>query len=140
MNKIKSIYLKYKEIINYFIVGGFTTVVSLACYYLAVITFLNPNDGLQLQIANLLSWISGVTFAYFTNRRFVFESKENNRLEEAGKFVLSRIITLLMDMIIMWLGVTVLHVNDKIVKLVSQIFIIISNYILSKLFVFKKFK
>lgn len=138
MEKLKELYLKYKEVINYLIFGVLTTVVSLAVYYISVFTFLNPEDAIQLQIANILSWIAGVTFAYFTNRKFVFESKENNKLKEAGKFVLARVITLIMDMIVMWLGVTVLHLNDKIIKLISQVIIIVSNYLLSKVFVFKK--
>ena len=137
MEKIKELYLKYKEVINYLIFGILTTVVSLAVYYISVFTFLNPENAIQLQIANILSWIAGVTFAYFTNRKFVFESKEKNKLKEAGKFVLARVITLIMDMLIMWLGVTVLHLNDKIIKLISQVVIIVSNYIFSKLFVFK---
>lgn len=138
MEKIKELYLKYKEVINYLIFGVLTTVVSLAVYYISVFTFLNPEDAIQLQVANILSWIAGVAFAYFTNRKYVFESKENNKLKEAGKFVLARVITLVMDMIIMWLGVTVLHLNDKIIKLISQVVIIVSNYIFSKLFVFNK--
>ena len=137
MEKIKELYLKYKEVINYLIFGILTTVVSLAVYYISVFTFLNPENAIQLQIANILSWIAGVTFAYFTNRKFVFESKEKNKVKEAGKFVLARVITLITDMLIMWLGVTVLHLNDKIIKLISQVVIIVSNYIFSKLFVFK---
>lgn len=138
MEKIKELYLKYKEAINYIIFGVLTTVVSLAVYYISVFTFLNPENAIQLQIANILSWIAGVAFAYFTNRKYVFESTEKNKLKEAGKFVLARVATLIMDMIIMWLGVTVLQLNDKIIKLISQIVIIVSNYIFSKLFVFKK--
>ncbi len=140
MEKIKELYKKYKEIINYLIFGVLTTVVSLIVYYVAVYTFLNPENAVQLQIANILSWIAGVTFAYFTNRNYVFDSKEQNRLKEAGKFVTARVVTLLMDMVIMWLGVTVLCFNDKIMKLISQVVIIISNYVFSKLFVFKKKK
>lgn len=138
MIKLKELYLKYKEVINYLIFGVLTTVVSLAVYYISVFTILNPDDAIQLQIANILSWIAGVAFAYFTNRKYVFESKEKNKVKEAGKFVLARVITLVMDMIIMWLGVTVLHLNDKIIKLISQIVIIVSNYVFSKIFVFKK--
>ena len=138
MKKIKELYLKYKEVINYLIFGVLTTVVSLLIYYICVYTFLNPENAIQLQIANILSWIAGVAFAYFTNRKFVFESNENNKLKEAGKFVLARIVTLVIDMIIMGLGVTVLHLNDKIIKLISQVVIIVSNYIFSKVFVFKK--
>lgn len=138
MEKIKELYMKYKEIINYLIFGVLTTVVSLLVYYISVYTFLNPENAVQLQIANILSWIAGVAFAYFTNRKFVFESKEKNKLKEAGKFVSARLVTLIMDMIIMYLGVTILLLNDKIIKLISQIVIIVSNYVFSKLFVFKK--
>ncbi len=138
MEKIKELYTKYKEIINYLIFGVLTTVVSLLVYYISVYTFLNPENAVQLQIANILSWIAGVAFAYFTNRKFVFESKEKNKLKEAGKFVSARLVTLIMDMIIMYLGVTILLLNDKIIKLISQIVIIVSNYVFSKLFVFKK--
>lgn len=138
LQKILNLYKKYKEIINYLIVGVLTTVVSLAVYYISVFTFLNPDNSIQLQIANILSWVAGVAFAYFTNRKYVFESKNENKLKEATKFVSSRITTLFLDMLVMWLGVTILGFNDKIIKLVSQVLITIGNYILSKLFVFKK--
>ena len=138
MEKIKELYMKYKEIINYLIFGVLTTVVSLIVYYISVLTFLNPDNALQLQIANVISWIAGVAFAYFTNRKYVFDSSEKNKLKEAGKFVLARVITLVMDMLIMWLGVTILGFNDKIIKIISQVVIIISNYVFSKLFVFNK--
>ena len=138
MSKIKELYNKYKEIINYLIFGVLTTVVSLVVYYISVFTFLNPDNPIQLQIANILSWIAGVTFAYITNRKFVFQSKEKNKLKEATKFVASRIVTLILDMIIMWLGVTVLHNNDKIIKIISQVVVVVSNYIFSKIFVFTK--
>ena len=136
MRKIKEIYLKYKELIKYLIFGVLTTIVSLAVYYISTFTFLNAENSIQLQIANILSWIAGVTFAYFTNRKFVFESKNENKLKEATKFVSSRITTLVLDMFVMWLGVTILHFNDKLLKIISQFLVIIGNYILSKLFVF----
>ena len=138
MEKIKEMYLKYKEIINYLIFGVLTTVVSLGVYYICVYTFLNPENVVQLQIANIISWVAGVAFAYVTNRKFVFESKEENKLKEAGKFVTSRITTLLMDMAIMFIGVTLCKFNDKIIKLISQVVVIVMNYLLSKILVFKK--
>ena len=138
MQGIKELAIKYKEIINYLIFGVLTTIVSLGVYYGSVYTFLNPNDGFQLQIANIISWIAGVIFAYITNRKFVFESKEKNKIKEAGKFVTSRVATLLMDMIIMFIGVTTLKFNDKIMKILSQILVVIANYLLSKIIVFKK--
>ncbi len=129
-----------KEVIMYLIFGVLTTVVSLLVYYGCIYTFLNPENAVQLQIANIISWIAGVAFAYITNRKFVFESNESNQLKEISKFVTSRLATLFLDMIIMFIGVTCLHGNDKIVKLISQVLVIIGNYIFSKLFVFKKQK
>lgn len=138
IGKIKELYIKYKEIINYLIVGGLTTFVALGVYYGSVLTFLNPNNGIELQIANILSWIAGVIFAYFTNRKYVFESKNPNKLQEAAKFTASRLVTLFLDMATMFIGVTLLKFNDKIIKLVAQVLVIIGNYIFSKLFVFNK--
>ena len=127
-----------KEVIMYLIFGVLTTVVSLVVYYALIFTILNPENAIQLQIANILSWVAGVAFAYVTNRKYVFESKEENKLKELSKFVTSRLVTLFLDMFIMFVGVTWLKVNDKIVKLISQVLVIIGNYVFSKIFVFKK--
>ena len=137
-NNLRTLYRRYREQINYLIVGGLTTVVSLVTYWFCVSILLNAEDPLQLQVANVISWICAVTFAYFTNRRFVFFSQEQSRIREAGKFFLSRLTTLAMEMAIMALGVSVLRINDKVVKLVAQIIIIIANYVLSKLLVFRR--
>lgn len=67
-NKSWDIYHQHEEIFNYIIVGGLTTVVSLAAYYISVLTFLDPNVGWQLQAANIFSWVCAVAFAYVTNR------------------------------------------------------------------------
>lgn len=138
MNKIIEIYKKNKEIINYLIVGVLSTIVSLSTYYICVYTFLNPNNPVELQTANIISWIVAVFFAYFTNRKYVFESKEKNILKEGTKFIGSRVTTLLLDMLVMYVGVTLLRFNDKIIKIISQILVIVGNYIISKLFVFRK--
>ena len=140
MEKIKELIKKVctKEVILYVVFGVLTTVVSLVTYYICVGTFLNAENGIQLQIANIIAWIVSVAFAYITNRKFVFESTNKNKLGEATKFVTSRIATLLMDMLIMFLGVTLLKLNDGIIKLVSQVIVIVANYVFSKIFVFKK--
>lgn len=138
MHTIKALYQKYKELINYLIVGGLTTVVSLTVYYGCVLTFLNPEVAVQLQVANVLSWIAAVTFAYFTNRKYVFESKNENRLQEAAAFYGSRVTTLLLDMLCMFLMVTLMGWNDKVAKLIVQVLVTVANYILSKFLVFRK--
>lgn len=134
---IKELYIKYKEIINYLIFGVLTTIVSLATYYLLVLTILNPNKPLELQIANIISWITCVTFAYITNRKYVFNSSNRNILKEGIKFYSSRLTTLFLDMLFMYIFVSKLNFNDKIIKIVIQIIITILNYILSKILVFK---
>ena len=135
---MKELFNKYKEIIMYLIFGVLTTVISLIVYYALTYTILNPNNSIYLQIANILSWIAGVLFAYFTNRKYVFESKNENKLKEFISFVGARVTTLILDMLIMGVGVSLLHGNDKILKLISQVLVIVGNYILSKLIVFKK--
>ena len=128
-----------KEIILYLIFGVLTTVVSLLTYYICTITFLNPNNAIEIQIANIISWITCVTFAFFTNRKNVFESKEDIK-KEGIKFYISRLSALLIDVVMIFIFVSLLKINDKIIKLVNQVIIIIFNYIASKLFVFKKGK
>ena len=138
MNRLIEIYIKYSEMINYLIFGVLTTIVSLCIYYLSVNTFLNPDNPVDLQIANIFSWIVSVLFAYTTNRRYVFKSKEKNMLKESTKFIGSRISTLILDMLVMFIGVTLLKSNDKIIKVISQVLVIVGNYLVSKLFVFKQ--
>ena len=137
MSKIIDLFNKYKEVVMYLIFGVLTTIVSLVSYYLLTITIFNPNNAILLQVANVLSWIISVLFAYITNRKYVFESKNNNILKEVSSFFGSRLITLLFDMLIMFVGVTLLKGNDKFIKVISQVIVIVSNYIFSKLFVFK---
>lgn len=142
IKRIKELYIKYKEIINYLIFGVLTTLVNLITKYILLFTILDPTNGFQLQIAIIISWIVAVIFAYFTNRKFVFESKNENKLKEFINFVVARIATLLLEMFIMWFFVTLLKLNSDlyvvIFTLVAQVAVVIGNYIFSKLFVFKK--
>lgn len=134
---INKLYIKYKEIIWYLVFGILTTIVSLITYFLLTYTVIDVNNPFMLQIANIISWVTSVTFAYFTNKKYVFKKKEKS-IREALTFYLSRLSTLLLDMLLMFILVTKLNMNDKICKLIIQIIIMILNYILSKLLVFKK--
>lgn len=133
-------YKKHKELINYLIFGGLTTVVSLASYYILVLTILDVNKPIELQITNIIAWILSVSFAYITNRKFVFEATNENIFKETIEFYSARLTSLGIDMGLMFLLVSTLHFNDKIIKIIIQVIIIIMNYILSKLIVFKKEK
>ena len=135
---MKELFNKYRDIIMYLIFGVLTTVISLIVFYVLTKTILNANDKIELQIANIISWIAGVTFAYITNSKYVFNGKRT--FNEVIKFVSSRLSTLFLDMFIMYLFVFFLKYNPDIMKLISQVLVIVSNYILSKLFVFKNSK
>ena len=142
MNKLINIYKKYQEFINYLIVGVLTTLVSIFTYFILSL-ILDINNNILFILANIISWICAVVFAYITNKRFVFNSATFNRKEEIkvfSLFVSSRITTLLIELIFMFLTVKVLLLNDKISKVIAQIIVIILNYIISKIFVFKKKK
>ena len=133
-DKIDKIYKKNKEIINYIIVGVLTTFVSIGSYWL--FRFIIKN----YVILSIISWILAVTFAYVTNRKYVFESKEPNILQEVTKFFGSRLFTLGVEVTLMVLFVSVLKINDMVSKILLQIIILILNYVFSKVFVFKNNK
>lgn len=144
MQKIKEIYFKYKEVINYLIFGVLTTIVSLVVKYLLLFTIFDASNALELQVAVIISWIAACLFAYITNRIWVFESKSKEFIKEMIKFFVARLSTLGLEMLIMFIFVTVLGLNSDIWvivwTLVSQVLVIVGNYILSKLIVFKNKK
>ena len=141
MKKILKLYKKYEEIINYLIVGVLTTIISIATKWALLFTVLDAKSAIELQIAVIISWIVAVSFAYITNRIFVFKSKSKQILKEIISFFGARILTLLMEMLIMWFFVTLLKLNSDtwvlVWTFVVQVLVTIFNYIFSKIFVFK---
>ena len=137
IKKLKNIIKTKKEIINYFIFGALTTLINLVVYYILTNTIINPNTAILMQLANAISWLVAVTFAYITNKLYVFNSKNTNILKEITSFLSSRILTLLIEALLLYILVTLLKFNDQIIKFLVTILVIILNYILSKLFVFK---
>lgn len=141
-NKITRIYNKHKEVILYLIFGVLTTLVNLLVKYALLFTVLEASNAFELQVAVVISWIIAVLFAYFSNRKFVFESKNINKIKEFISFVIARITTLLLEMFIMWFFITFLKLDSDLYVLIftaiSQVLVIVGNYILSKIFVFKK--
>lgn len=129
---VKELYIKYKEVINYLVFGVLTTVVNIVVYFVFA-------DVLHVQylISNCVAWFLSVLFAYVTNRKYVFESKSNSIAEEMSKFFASRLATGALDMVLMWLLVSMLCVNGVVSKALANVVVVVSNYILSKLVVFK---
>lgn len=138
IEKIKEIYFKYEEIWNYLVVGGLTTLVSILAYVIVTATFLNVENPVELQAANIIEWVAGVLFAYFTNRRFVFKSKNENMFREFISFSSSRVVTLLADMVIKGVMVNIMGIHHYIALGTSMVVVTIGNYFLSKFLVFRK--
>lgn len=127
---------QYRAPILYVFFGGLTTLVNIASFYV-----LERTLGVSTVPATGAAWILSVLFAYVTNRRWVFESKENSRrgiLREMGSFFLFRLLSGLMDVGIMYVCADLLGWNSLAVKVASNILVIIVNYIASKLVIFRR--
>ena len=141
--RIKELFLKYREIIVYLIVGGMTTVVAWAAMFLWNWLFYrmpaHPTAAQNLVLSSV-NWIAGVAFAYPTNRKWVFQSKNPEILKEASGFIASRLATLGLDIAVRQILGTLLGINVYVTTVISAVLVIIGNYIFSKLFVFRKKK
>ena len=137
-DKLLDLYKKYEEIINYLIVGVLTTIVSWAAAWIAE-QLLDANISWQNAVINTISWVAGVVFGYFTNRKYVFKSTNPQMMKEFVSFASGRISTLLLDVVIMFVTVNLLHMHYWVAKIfISAVLVMIANYVLSKVFVFKK--
>ena len=143
IEKIKALCIKYRELIVYIIVGGLTTVVAWGCKFLWNFLFFGnaayPTVA-QNTVLSIVENVSGIAFAYPTNRKWVFQSKNPNILAEASGFVTSRLATLALDWAVMQLLGNVLGMNLYVATFISAVLVVIGNYVFSKLFVFKKKK
>ena len=132
-NKIQNLFFKYKEQILYLIFGVLTTLANILVYAIMTDIF-----NFNYMFANICAWFFSVMFAYITNRKYVFESPNMGILEEMIKFFTSRVFTGILDMILMFVMVTNLYINDTIIKILVNVIVIVLNYILSKKLVFKR--
>ena len=143
IEKIKELFFKYREIIVYLIVGGMTTVVAWAAMFLWNWLFYGMPDhptATQNLVLSVVNWVAGVAFAYPTNRKWVFQSRNPDILKEATGFVASRLATLGLDVLVRQLLGTVLGINVYVTTLISAVLVIVGNYVFSKLLVFRKEK
>ena len=121
-----------KEIIMYLIFGVLTTLVNIIVFYITSDLFMVATIP-----SNIIAWILSVLFAYVTNRCFVFSSKGDIK-KELLSFFSVRLLSLVIDTIIVYIGIDVLMFDPLVVKIASNIVVVIANYIFSKFLVFKK--
>ena len=152
---LKRLVRKYREIISYLFWGVMTTVVSWVTYSIFVSIFHTAAEisvfkfsfSLDIALANILSWICAVSFAFVTNKMFVFQSKSwrpHTAWPELWKFVSARLVTGIIEIIAVpalvgfGLDQEILGIAGSWAKVIVSIVVIILNYIFSKLFVFRK--
>lgn len=129
-------YKKYKEMLLYLFFGGLSFIVSIATYAL-----FNVGMNINELIANVLSWIITVMFAFLTNRVWVFQSPTNGVAEFVKQmlvFYSGRVITLVVEEVILLVFITWLGFNSMLIKVIAQVIVILLNYVISKLVVFRK--
>lgn len=132
--KLKGLYIRYKEIVDYVIFGGLTTLVNWAVFF-PLFNFCN----VEKLTANTIAWIISVIFAYVTNKIFVFHSERKDAgfvAVEFLKFAGGRLFSLGVETLSLWLLSDILSVNTNISKIVVAVIVVILNYVLSKLFIF----
>lgn len=139
IQKIKELCKKYEEIIVYLIVGVLTTIVSWGACWVAEVLGLDSQIEWQNAVINTIGWVAGVLFGYVTNRKYVFKSTNPQIMKEFISFAGGRVSTWILDIVIMYVAVNLIQMNYWIAKIfISSVLVMIANYVLSKLFVFKK--
>lgn len=136
MNKIKLMIKKYREIIMYVFIGICTTLVNLITY-----TVMYKLLGFSINISNITSIAVAIIFAYFTNKIFVFDSKDNTfktLFSEGIKFISARLFTMLIEVYGVYLLVVINGEDEFLGKIKVQVIILVLNYVMSKFIVFKK--
>lgn len=138
LKPLADLYRNHREGWRYLIFGALATIVNIAAYSVAFYN-LNIDNG----VSNVIAWVIAAAFAYMTNKVFVFESKVDTKtalLKEITSFFGCRLLTLAVDQFIMVVGVDKLGLSGFIMKVLANIIVIILNFILSKLIIFKKKK
>ena len=134
LNIFEPFYKKNKEVLLYLFFGGLTFV-SIATY-----AVFNVSMGINELIANVMSWVLAVLFAFATNRVWVFQAPTHTItefLKQMLSFFGGRVVTLVIEEIILLVFITWLGFNSMVVKVIAQVIVIVLNYVISKFWIFK---
>lgn len=126
----------YKSIIAYIFFGVCTTLVNIVVYYVCA----HPL-GMSVGVSTVIGWVLSVLFAFVTNKVWVFDSKSwalQRVMREAVSFYLCRLATGALDLAVMLITVDLLGLNDLLMKILSNVLVVILNYVASRVFIFKK--
>ena len=136
MKKYKQLWEKHKELILYVFFGGCTTLINIGSYFAC-------RQVLHMPVvpADVLAWLVSVIFAYVTNKLFVFESKSWRLrlvLKEGAEFLAARVFSLGVDVVMLYITVTILDWWELPMKVLANVVVIVINYIFSKWIIFRK--
>ena len=141
--KLRALYSNYKDLIVYILVGGITTLAAWGSKFLCG-AILYPGlrfpSVRQTTVLNTVENLAGILAAYFPNRWWVFHSKDPRIFPEFLRHFASRLITWGLSYLLNLLFVNVLHIDYRVTTIIVAVFVVISNYIISKFLVFKKKK
>ncbi|MCI6020615.1 MAG: GtrA family protein [[Bacteroides] pectinophilus] len=142
-DKINNLINKFlnKETISYLIFGVLTTIINIVVFWLAQreLALVMSEDAASL-VGNVIAWVISVAIAFVTNKLFVFESKSmafKVVMAELTGFVIARLLSLAFDEGFMFVAIVLLGMNSLLAKIISNVFVVIINYVLSKFFIFK---
>lgn len=125
---------QYRTVSLYLIFGVLTTIINILSYYMLLEWHAN------IQVAVVISWLLSILFAYSTNKIWVFQSSSQSFrgiIREMSLFFSARVITLLVEMIIIWFGVQLLRQNPIVWKIIDNIVVVLVNYIFSQRVIFQ---
>ncbi len=132
--KLKAFCKKHKTFVRYTIFGMGTTIVNLCIYYALSFAF----GHTLYQLWNAIAWFFSVLYSFFVNEKYVFKNSKDNELKKFFEFTGGRFFSLIVEAGILFVFITLLSCNDKVVKLFSNIIVVVINYFFCKKIVFKK--
>ena len=138
LKKLANLYREHREGMRYLIFGALSTVINIVVFAIC-----SKIVNLSTTVSNVIAWIIAVLCAYVTNKLWVFNSKNNGNKEfirEIISFYGARVVTLALETAFLWIVIDKIGFNEILMKIISNIIVIILNYIFSKIFIFKKNK
>lgn len=136
IDKIKDLYYKHMQMVNYVFFGGLTTLVNFVTYFVALKVLNIPNVP-----SNLIAWLVSVLFAFVVNKLYVFRSMSLEMkviLFELFSFVSVRLLTGALETVIMYVGVDVMNYNELVLKMIANVIVLLTNYFGSILIIFRR--
>ncbi len=136
MDKIKAFAEKYRELASYLFWGVMTTLVNYAAYFICTKAL-----GINYLASNAVAWVAAVVFAFWVNKVYVFRSEKRDAktmAREIASFVSARVFSGVLETGMLFLFVEGMHFNDSVIKVIASVLVVIMNYILSKLIIFRK--